>query len=270
MNYGKIFFAVFIAALLLGCAGSQQPATTTPPAAPPAPGNTAVPNVPSSEGLPTVPAGTPQANNTAPSTASPPSPNGGAQPAASGVSFDSITANAANLQYKADYKTTSTSSDGQATVFESSVVVKGKNTRTDMTVGGSKTSTYLLDKVAYVCTFAAQTTCLSISMQQPGVAAQAESDPSKYTITPKLPRTIAGVLASCFAISGPSIAGEYESCYSAEGVPLYMALSDGSFVEEATSVQIGNIADGEFTLPAQPIDVNAYANSYGNAGGYGG
>ncbi len=243
MNNGKIFFAVFIAALLLGCAGGQQPAPQAQAPATTAPATT-----------------TPGATEPAASTPSEPAASA---PAAQGTSFDSITANAANLQYKADYTTTS-NSGGQTSTFESTVVVKGSNMRTDMTAAGMQTSTYLLNRVAYMCTIAEQTTCLTISMQQPGVAAEAATDPSKYTITPKPPRTIAGVIASCFAMSGAGIEGTYESCYSAEGVPLYMAASDGSFVQEATSVQLGNVADSEFTLPATPIDVSAYAAGYGS------
>jgi hypothetical protein len=178
------------------------------------------------------------------------------------VSFESLFANAGSLQYKADYKTTS-NSGGQTTTFDSTIVFKGKNMRTDSTFDGVQTSTYLLDKAAYMCTIAEQTTCLAISLQQPDVAVAAATDSSKYTITPKAPRTIAGILASCFAMSGAGIDGTYESCYSAEGVPLYSASSDGSYVQEATKVQIGNVADSEFTLPATPIDMSAYANAYG-------
>ncbi len=268
MNDGKIFFAVFVGSLVLGCAGSQQPAAQAGANANvqgSAGAGQAIPNVPSSEGLPTVPAGSPQANNTSPSTVSPPSPNGGAQPA-TGVSFESLFTNSANLQYKADYTTTS-NSGGQATTFDSTIVFKGKNMRTDTTYGGVQTSTYLLDKAAYMCTISAQTTCLTISLQQPDVAVAAATDSSKYTITPKLPRTIAGILATCFTMSGVGIDGTYEGCYSAEGVPLYSASSDGSYVQEATSVQIGNVADSEFTLPATPVDMSAYANGYGGYGG---
>ncbi len=83
--------AIFTAIVLLlfvmfsGCSQQAPGGTQSPPVpaytAPSAPiPSQAEPNVPSSEGLPSVPTGAPQANNTPPSTA-PPSPNGGPQPA---------------------------------------------------------------------------------------------------------------------------------------------------------------------------------------------
>ncbi|MFA6035529.1 MAG: hypothetical protein WC759_01070 [Candidatus Micrarchaeia archaeon] len=78
--------------MLAGCSqqsapAPQAPAVTGPQAGTPVIGGTetvgqqpaAEPNIPSSEGMPSVPTGSPQANNTAPSTGTP-SPNGGAQP----------------------------------------------------------------------------------------------------------------------------------------------------------------------------------------------
>lgn len=85
--FGIALLALF--AMLFGCAGqpAQAPADTgssaplygnNEPATPDT--DTAVPNVPSSEGMPSVPEGAPQAENTPPSN-EPPSDNGGPQPA---------------------------------------------------------------------------------------------------------------------------------------------------------------------------------------------
>jgi hypothetical protein len=84
-----IFTAVMLLfmTMLMGCSqqapgGTQSPQVPTYTAPSETNPNQAVPNVPSSEGMPSVPTGSPQANNTAPSAGTP-STNGGTQPATS-------------------------------------------------------------------------------------------------------------------------------------------------------------------------------------------
>jgi hypothetical protein len=245
MKYLGILAVLLVAVMLLGCAGSQQ---TTPPAPQQPAGGQPAGGQPSggqqpAAGVPST--GTPQTTEPGGQTTTP--------AATSDSGFDAIAAKFGTVDYKATYETTVA---GQKAT--SLWVVKGKNMRQDATAQGYTTSIYTLDKLAYLCMDAGMgMTCYKTELPTADVGVTVAQQASDYTILPLPPRTIAGILGSCWSVSGGSMEGTGEICYSADGILLYSSgkAQGQTIVTEAKSVQIGNIADSEFTLPAEPTSL---------------
>lgn len=147
--------------------------------------------------------------------------------------------------------------------------MKGTKTRFDTTSQGQTSSIYVIDRTAYLCmNLEGSPICYSTTMPDEDLSTTVAQEASKYTITPLPPRTVAGLIGSCWSFSGAGIEGTMESCYSPEGVLLYSSVivQGQAMVTEATSVQIGNVADSEFTLPTEPTALP----TYGDYGAYGG
>lgn len=91
--------------------------------------------------------------------------------------------------------------------------------------------------------------CTKSSGSGPGQGPEkpAPDDLSSVTFTAAAPRTVLGVTARCFTLSGPGIGTEtVVECFNAAGVPLY--ISSGATTWTATSVS-GTVADSDFDLP---------------------
>ncbi|MFH0922529.1 MAG: hypothetical protein V1811_00545, partial [Candidatus Micrarchaeota archaeon] len=221
MNFMKVFSVLIVGVLLFGCT-SQAPASET-------------------SSQPTQQAAV--ATNTVQAQAT-------ATVQASGGEFESLMQKAGSVAYLVDYTTTMTS-EGKTTAFQTVEAMKGSKFKTETMMNGQKTATYVLGDQAYVCTFMGQTTCLGTAYETP-VEKKFQAAPGDYSITPLPDKTIAGLTALCFGISAAGAEGSYQSCYSKEGVPLYLATSTGSFTKTATRAQIGSVADSVFELPVQP------------------
>ncbi|VVC04188.1 Uncharacterised protein [Candidatus Burarchaeum australiense] len=254
----RFVFALLVAALLLGCAGSQ-PATQQPAATPPA-------QTPASPAAtqPAQPAGssgsTPQAPAEQPSGTPAQTTPAATEPAAVSATsaFEAIAAMVKNSEYKAEYTTTVTA-QGQTTTMDTMEELKGTKMRIDTTVMGQVSSTYVIDGTAYMCTTTGGTAvCYSATAPASDASQEVTANPAKYTITALPGRTIANIAASCFGIAGADFEGEMETCYSAEGILLYLhytSAQSGEMLKTATSVQVGSVDPADFTLPATPMQL---------------
>lgn len=242
--------------MLLGCTGGQQTAPTSPQGQPEVPPNAQGGYV----GGPTSPDTASVENSQTPAE---PAGQGTTPAEASGSGFDAFAAKISAAEYKATY---SVVFSGQTSTRTQ--VMKGTKVRFDSTSQGQTSSVYVIDRMAYICmSLEGSPICYSTTMPDDDLSTTVAKETAKYTITPLPLRTVAGLVGSCWSFSGDEIEGTMESCYSAEGVLLYSSVivQGQAMVTEATSVQIGNVADSEFTLPAEPTALP----TYGDYGGYG-
>ena len=261
MEYFKATLVLIVAILLLGCNGGEAPPEEPGTEAPPAP----APGVEEEEEAPPVE-----------EEEVPPVDEVEEEPAGDALSgFQSIIAQTPG-NYKVSYETTAT--NGYEMVTHTTNYFKGSNIRTDTQseMGGMEmlSSMYLLDTGSYLCTETeGEMMCMEMSI--PGTTAQEdtagdiESNPEDYTIVPKSPRTIAGMQATCFGITGADVEGEVEGCYS-QGIMLYIhyASQEMEMTMIATDVQIGGATDADFVLPSEPIDLGDIMGQYGDYSGY--
>jgi hypothetical protein len=261
MDYFKGILVLMVAALLLGCPGETPPAT-----APPADGG-AAPGPADGGAVP---------DDTGGGGAVPDDTTGGGSAATGDASdeFESLFANVASVEYKVSYETT-ISSEGETFTSTSTMTLKGQKMRTDSYVEyageTSQSSTYILEDGLYICTYDPQATCMKFGTSEDyeesetgALADEVESNPGDYDIYNRPSRTIAGINAKCFGFSGADLEGDFEVCYSSEGVMLYLhyAFEDNEYTTIATSAQIGSVSDSEFVLPAEPMDLEDIMGDY--------
>jgi hypothetical protein len=153
------------------------------------------------------------------------------------------------------------SANGQTQTLESTWYVRPPEMRWDFAspLGGSS-SFFVLKAGVYVCSASGQPTpsCFSLGSvaaaeQSSGVQVQdlIRDHPERFIATPIASRVVAGVLGQCFDVADVSAQyGQGTLCYSADGLPLFVALknSSGDFSMEATSVS-PTVTDADLTLP---------------------
>jgi len=187
--------------------------------------------------------------------------SGGAGTGTGGSALDQFTnliGMKSQLQYKATYNIRTTGE--QAFSSTMTQYVKGSKFRIDSSTQGQASSIFYIDSKVYMCS---KPTGAWMCFEFPNTSNQSLEDqtsemvkdnPENYAITPLLPRTIAGTLATCFqaVITGEN-AGTVEFCFSPEGVPLYThtVASGTEYTMEATSYTT-SISDSDFSLPATP------------------
>lgn len=136
--------------------------------------------------------------------------------------------------------------------------------RSDMTVQGHETRSYVLDKTFYACNdMSGAWQCLKIENQEQNTASfdNVESNPDKYDYTFKGTKTVAGALTYCYEIAvPPSVMTE---CFTKEGVPLYMKVTgSGADMEMIAKSYKTSVSDSDFSLPAEATDMNAMMAQY--------
>jgi uncharacterized lipoprotein NlpE involved in copper resistance len=183
----------------------------------------------------------------------------------SGNDFMNIISKKSALSFKADYKLT-TKTNQQTTEGKQTWAMTPSKMKIVTEMEQGKSSMYFIDNKVYICTDAqGKTNCMMFSSEESENQNQAfntnediASNPANYDVVQLSTRTIAGTSAKCFKVNLKE-ADEWtmESCYSSEGVPLYMKYT-GTGVEsllEATSYST-SVSDSEFTLPAEPVDIS--------------
>lgn len=194
--------------------------------------------------------------------------SGGAGGSAAGDAsgdFQALVANTANLEYNVQYHIAS-NYEGESMSYEYSIALKNKNmmmhTYIDYQGEVMDSWSYVLDNKVYGCNnYGGEMVCLTLSEYEEDLStsltSDVESNPGNYDISNRPSRTVAGITAKCFGLGGPQMQGASEVCYSPEGVPLYMRVTqpEGEFLMEATSAQIGNVPDSVFELPVEPTSI---------------
>jgi len=266
MVYFKGILVLMVAALLLGCPGGGTDTVPTTPAD----NGGAAPDA--GDAVPDAGGAVPDAGGETPDDDG----SGSTTVSDSTDDFETLVANSLNLEYKATYETTIIS-DGETLSSTSTMVLKGEKMRTDTTTEYDgevmQSSIYLLEDGVYICSFDPETTCLFFGGSEDYETAdsagstltdQVADSPDNYDIFAKPSRTIAGITAPCFGFAGFDIDGEFETCYSSEGLNLYTHYSYGTdeYTMIATSVQIGSVSDSEFVLPAEPLDLEDLLGDY--------
>jgi hypothetical protein len=228
---------LLIAVVTLGaCGGGATPAASSPAASSPA------------------------AASASQSPAAAPTPSATSS-AARQASLVDIISQGKNATYRISYRFTTTTG-GVAQSVDQTTYVKGTKVRWDMDASGTKISMFVLEDGTYMCTSGAGAVCLKYSgaaqapMQNAGASFQDQvrASPGQFSAAAQSARTIAGVSAQCFTLTGAALAGAgaATTCYSADGLPLYTELkggAQGDFTMEATSLST-SVSDADFTLPA--------------------
>jgi hypothetical protein len=162
------------------------------------------------------------------------------------------------LQYKVTYQY-STSAQGISTSGTETIVMKGKDIRTDVTTAQVSASTYILGDKIYSCSNAqGQTICYELpsnQQQQSSNAVQNQESLKQnwenFNMQMLGTRDIAGTTATCFSYEIQQ--GTYEYCYSSNYVLLYMKADVNGYTSELTATSFSNtVSDSEFDLPAEP------------------
>lgn len=261
-----ILIALVCAALLFGCAGSEQKQ--------PAAGGVPQGNGPATGGSPAT-GGNAGATGGSPATGGNSGASGGASQTAQNA-FDNLLAMLKlNTGWKVVYQLSGTDMQGTS---EISQYVKGmQKFRSDVTAAGMETRTYVVDSNAYLCSkLGASWSCMKFAIPQNDSSQssyqlenQLQTDSSKYTVTADGTMQVAGTTATCFKVV--STEGNTRYCVSAEGVPLYVlsnAQSEGKAVEfemKAKSYSTA-VSDSDFVLPAEAKEINLPSGDGSGAG----
>ena len=182
--------------------------------------------------------------------------------------FEALVENSADLAYLAEYELTITLG-GEEMSYMYTNAIKGSNfmSRTYGTILGTYTdsSVYLLGDKQYTCSVVeGETTCYEFPGGEEPFSTSAEGLPEDMELFKAPGRSVAGVAATCFTSTYENT--ENELCYSREGVLLYLRSDhEGDVLTlEATRVQVGNVPDSTFDLPAEPTSIEDLWGSYGS------
>jgi hypothetical protein len=175
------------------------------------------------------------------------------------------------LQYRVAYSIIS-NAGGQQTVSQMTQYMKGTDKlRMDSSFESMESRTYLVDGAYYSCSSQQGTwTCMKITIPADDSTTSMDDvalHKDDYQITADGTMQVAGVTAACYRVTGKSI--EYSrSCYSPEGVPLYVkmtSISQGGAFDtemEATSYST-SVSDSDFALPATATALPSVPSSGG-------
>jgi uncharacterized protein YcfL len=156
----------------------------------------------------------------------------------------------ANIQWKAVYDI---SAAGKS--YEMTQYIKGlKRFRTDMSLQGMESRTYMVDDVYSSCTKVMDKwNCFKIDVPKQDESDKAiQSNPTDYTIVADGTMNVAGTTAKCFKVTGLKIEGTFRYCYSNEGVLLYTKMQTAQATTEMTAKSYTtSVSDSEFVLPAE-------------------
>ncbi|MCX6772735.1 MAG: hypothetical protein NTV88_03110 [Candidatus Micrarchaeota archaeon] len=260
-----LLIALVAAMLLLGCAGSSAPPANQQPAA--------QNNQPSANGQ-QPPAGSNQQpaaqNNNAPPA--PPANSGGSD----SDSFLSILGLKSTLQYKVAYDISSGTA-GQQAVLQMTQYLKGTTKmRSDSAYQGIESRTYVVDGAYYSCSNAQGAwTCMKLTIPKEDTTKSIDdvaTNKENYQITADGTMQVAGVTANCYKVIGKNL--DYSrSCYSPEGVPLYVKITSTSAQGETGSTEMTatsystSVSDSDFALPAVATELPTAPPGAPGAGG---
>jgi outer membrane lipoprotein-sorting protein len=166
------------------------------------------------------------------------------------------------LEYTVEYGMTS-KSGGQTQSMAMTQYFGGEGKiRSDITVEGRESRTFILSDGIYMCTFdQGKWMCLTFGTpdeaeQQDNTMAfqDVEKAPDNYNIAYKGTKSIAGAMTYCYGITMPT--GTMEECFTKEGIPLYMYVKSADYEStmEAKSFK-KSVSSGDFKLPAEPVDM---------------
>jgi len=167
-----------------------------------------------------------------------------------------------NLNFKADYKLTS-SSKGTDSSVSMTYYMKGENKfRMDTGSNNILSEVFMVNDEYVVCSKANEAwNC--IKMAKPESAAnEAEKNPDKYNPVYIGERTYAGVKGRCYTLVNVNDKYDIESCYAVEtqkGLPLYTKSESkiDNFVSimEVTRVYDSGAKESDFIYPAEPKEL---------------
>lgn len=192
-----------------------------------------------------------------------PSPSPTPSPALPGLSALALAGKTAT--YKVTYKVSTKSAAGSVEGITQIWYVKPSKLRIDsfiLSPGPTPdTSIFVLDTGTYVCS--AQTgslQCITMPAQQAAAARQPlqvqdtlVSGSSDVVVQPSGTRTIAGTQAFCFDATHAPTGSKGTLCYTAQGVPLFIAYSAAGTEStlEATAFST-TVSDDDLKLPVAP------------------
>ena len=177
-----------------------------------------------------------------------------------------------NAQWKADYDINTTIGTQHSTMALTQYLKGTSKVRTDVTVSGIQTQSYVIDGTIYSCANVNSAwACYKVSNQTFDAVTQAKADlqkdPSKYTIVADGTMQVAGTTANCFKVSGVQ---DYDmrTCYSDAGVLLNYKVTGvqqgQSFAYEMTAKDYSaSVTDSDFVLPAAAQDIGSMMNGFG-------
>ena len=181
-----------------------------------------------------------------------------------------------SLQYMVAYNVTSQAQGQQISSQMTEYVDGTSKMRTDASMSGIESRTYVLGKEIYSCTSQQGSwVCLNMSTQQETGPTQAEgeisSNMSNYQIVADGTMQVAGVTATCFKVTGTDIT-YYRSCFSSEGVPLYVEVQGSSggqaySTEMVASSYSTSVPDSDFVLPAAATALPSIAGAVNGSAG---
>ncbi|MFH0875643.1 MAG: hypothetical protein V1859_06910 [archaeon] len=167
------------------------------------------------------------------------------------------------VQYKVKYNYAS-NGQGQSVTGVQTIAIKPGKIKMIMESSKGNSGTYFIGDKYYSCTTVnGKATCFEIPKSQ-GESTIPKNDDVKnsideYTVTALPTRTIAGVSATCVRLAREGVI--VDSCYSAQGVPLYTKGSYSSASTEMTALEFTtSVPDSEFVLPVESSGMQGIPN----------
>jgi len=129
--------------------------------------------------------------------------------------------------------------------------------RVDSNVLDIESQTFIVGDSITACTNFGSWSCTAVGefyVASDGAQDDIQENIDAYNIDQISSKTIAGISATCFEITGDDF--EYEMCFSPEGVPVYVRspTAQGDVTLTASSYSL-SVSDSVFDLPAEPTEL---------------
>jgi hypothetical protein len=154
-----------------------------------------------------------------------------------------------------------TSSQGTYTIYS-----KDPSQRYDMQLSGMESKTWVLPEKTIMCTkpmsSMPETCIVQANTQSPKVNVdEMKQNPSKYTVTPLGPRTIAGETGNCYSVIFLLETGNANSeyCGTIDGILLYSKVTTSGITMEMTANQLSRNVDETMLIPPE-VEENMWTN----------